>query len=44
MEEIVNGAKWREDELKIQEIISFISSELHLVPHREINYLLEILK
>jgi hypothetical protein len=35
---------WREDETKIEEIIESLSGDLHQMPHREINMLLEVLR
>lgn len=37
-------ASWKEQETKIEEVINSMVSDLHIVPHREINMLLEVLR
>jgi hypothetical protein len=42
--DVVNGASWRQQQAKVEQVISTLSGELHLMPHREVNMLMEVLR
>lgn len=44
MQQVAKSSKWKDDDLRVEEIVTYISGELHLVSHKEINYLMAVLK
>lgn len=41
---VEESTRWKEDQPKMSEIIDNMSGELHILPHRETNMLLEVLR